>query len=108
MPESHLWAWRFDPEVIVDCLYQSLPRTQVSFCSFHRPVAEQKLDLFKFPSCGMTQPCASPAQVVRRQIINAREFRVFTNDPPDRFLTEAVAPNVENPVNEMVRRLILP
>ncbi len=52
------------------------------------------MDLFKFPSCGMTQPCASPAQVVRRQIINTREFRVFTNDPPDRFLTEAVTPTV--------------
>jgi RNA-directed DNA polymerase len=27
---------------------------------------------------------------LRRQIINARKFRAFTNDPPDRFLTEAV------------------
>jgi hypothetical protein len=62
-------------------------------------VDEQKLDLLKFPSCGMTQPCASPAQVVRRQIINAREFRVFTNDPPDRFLAEAVTPNVAGPVD---------
>jgi hypothetical protein len=92
--------------VIVDCLHQFLPRTHVSFCNFHRPVAEQKLDLFKFPSCGMTQPCASPTQVVRRQIIYAREFRVFTNDPPDRFLTEAVTTNVsENSVLRELRRL---
>jgi hypothetical protein len=50
-------------------------------------MAEQELDSFKFPSCGMTQSCASPAQIMRSQIVDAREFRVFTYDPPDRFLT---------------------
>lgn len=83
---------RFNSEVIVDCLYQSLPRAQISFCSFYRTVAEQELNLFKFPSCGMTQPCASSAQVVRRQIVDTHELCVFTNNPPDRFLTEAVTP----------------
>jgi hypothetical protein len=92
-------AWWFDPEVIVDCLHQPLPRTEVSFCGFHRAVAEQELNLFKFPSCGMTQPCASPAQIMRSQITNAREFRVFTNDPPDRFLTDAVTPHPASPAH---------
>ena len=41
---------RFNSEVIVDCLHESLPGTEISFCGFHRAVAEQKLDLLKFPS----------------------------------------------------------
>ena len=90
---------RFNSEVIVDCLYQSLPRTQISFCSFYGTVAEQELNLFKFPSCGMTQPCASPPQIMRSQIVNARELCVFTNDPPDRFLTEAAAPHPTGPAD---------
>jgi hypothetical protein len=56
-------------------------------------MAEQELNLFKLASCRMTQPCASPAQIVRSQIVNARELCIFTYDPPDGFLAEAIAPS---------------
>jgi hypothetical protein len=65
-PESHLRAaLRFDPEVIVDCLYKSLPGTEISFCGFYRPVTEQELNLFEFPSCRMAESCTRSAQIMR-------------------------------------------
>jgi len=39
--------------VIVDGPNQPLPRPQISFRGFNRTVAEEKLDLFEFASCGM-------------------------------------------------------
>jgi hypothetical protein len=77
--------------VIVHGSNQSLPRTKISFRGFDRPMTEEKLDLFEFSSCGMTQPRASATKVMGSQMVNASKFGVLAHYPPHRFLTQVVA-----------------
>jgi hypothetical protein len=48
-------------------------------------VAEQKLDLFNFPTGNMAEPGAGAPQVVRRNLVNAEALRETPNDVPDHF-----------------------
>ena len=39
---------RLDPDPVVDSLAQSLLTAEIFFCSLHRNMAQQKLNLFQF------------------------------------------------------------
>jgi hypothetical protein len=47
----------------------------------------------------MAQPGARPSQIVRSQNVDARQLRVFPNNPPDHFLADAITPHMAGPAD---------
>ena len=57
------------------------------------------MSLFQFTPRRMAQPGARPSQIVRSQNVDARQLRVFPNNPPDHFLADAITPYMAGPAD---------
>ena|ERR1035441_1874502 len=76
---------RFQPNLVVARLPQPLLTSEIALRRFHRDVAEEKLNLFKFSACRMTEARARPPAVVRCELLNARALRAVPHNVPDDF-----------------------
>lgn len=56
---------RFQPDLVVDGVVETLFASQVPLRRLHRDVSQKKLNLLQFTTSLMTKAGASPAKVVR-------------------------------------------
>jgi hypothetical protein len=59
-----------NPNPIIDCRPDALPRSKVLLGSLNRDVAKQKLDLIQLTTRTPTEPGAGSSQIVRRKCRN--------------------------------------
>jgi hypothetical protein len=81
------------PDRVVWRMEQILPCPEVAFGRLHRGVAEQHLDLLKFPAGRSTQLCTGPPQIVWRDAGDADFCRILPQHRPYDILAEALAGN---------------
>ena len=85
-------ALRFDADAVVDGATNALLAAQITFSRLDRDVPEKKLYLFQFSTGGMAKPGTRPTEIVWRKPLNACIVGVFSNDVPDSFLRQSIAP----------------
>jgi hypothetical protein len=59
-----------NPNPIIDCRPDALPRSEVMLGCLNRDVAKQKLDLIQLTARTPTEPSAGSPQIVRRKCRN--------------------------------------
>jgi hypothetical protein len=84
---------RFEPDSIIHGRADALLAAEVSLCGLNRDVAKQELYLFQFASRCVAQPCAGPAQVVRRQFFYASFRSELADNVPDDLLGHVLTPD---------------
>jgi hypothetical protein len=94
LPISRPAVWqellRFDADAIVHRVAESLLAPEISLSGLDAHVAEQKLNLFQFATCLVTQACASAAEIVWGNA-GHRGFRTrVLHHTPDDFRAKAV------------------
>ena len=63
---------RLDIHAVINCDAQFLFAAQVTLGCLDRDVSEQELDLIEFATGKMTEPGATPPEVMRRKLFYAR------------------------------------
>jgi hypothetical protein len=70
------------------------PMVSVAFCSLHRDMPEQELNLFKLTAVAMTQLRTGRPQVVRCNVLYAGFLAAGSDHVPDNVLRYAAAPHL--------------
>jgi hypothetical protein len=94
--DSMLW---FDTDAIIHRRPDPLLAAQISLGRLNRNMPQQELDLFQLTSGCLTQFCACPAQVVKREFCHANSFRTFLHNVPNRLFCHALAPDTAHLVH---------
>ena len=69
-PEMHGRRDGLNPNPIIDCRPDALPRSEVLLGCLNRDVAKQKLDLIQLAARTPTEPRAGSSQIVGRECWN--------------------------------------
>ena len=91
--DGALFALGFDPDSIIDGGPDALLAAEISLCRLDRNVAQQELNLLQFSSRYVAQPRTSPAQVVRRQLVDGSFRSELADNVPDDLLGHALTPH---------------
>jgi hypothetical protein len=75
-------AVRLDANSVIDCILKTLLTTEVPLGRLDGDMAEQKLDLVQFPSGIAAKACASPPEIMRGEVLNARFPGAVLDDMP--------------------------
>jgi len=70
IPRNALSLRWLNPNPIIDCRPDALPRFEVLLGGLNRDVAKQKLDLIQLPTRTPTEPSAGSSQIVGRECRN--------------------------------------
>src|SRR6267142_3033761 len=73
---------RFDSDLVVDGLSQSLFTTEIFFCGLHRDVAQKELNLLQLAASTVTQSSTRSSKVMRREFQDPSLARVLFDDMP--------------------------
>ena len=84
---------RFEADLVVDRISESLLAAQVAFRRLNAHVAQQELNLLRLPASLMTEAGASASQIVRGNISQAAFRTSRLHYAPDHLRTEAALTN---------------
>jgi hypothetical protein len=88
-----------DTDAIVDCILNSLLAPQIFLSSLDRNMSEQKLDLFEFAAGNMAEASARSAEIMGRQMRQAKLCCLVFNNMPDHSIRYEIAPGFSGSTN---------
>ncbi len=83
----------FNPDAVVHCVLQPLSAPKVLFRRLYAHMAEQKLDLLKFPARDVTEPGTGAAKIMRRQLNYSCFGCALPHHTPDDLLGDSCTPD---------------
>ena len=78
--------------LVIDGRSDPLLAAEVSCCRLDRDMPEKELNLVQFPAGGVAKPGTAPAKIMGCERGYAGSCRIFPNDVPNIFLTDAGTP----------------
>src|SRR3954467_14006572 len=92
LPQRGHLRTRFDANAIIDGRTNSLFAAKIALRCLNGYVPQKKLNLIQFATRSVAQPSAGTTQIMRCQCDDAGNPCRFSDDLPDRFLSDALSP----------------
>ena len=87
----------FEVEEVVDWMSEILFTAEIAFGGQNRRVSQQELNLLQFATVGVAKLRTSPAQIVRRDMLQSCSLATVSHHLPDDILGDARSPDLSAP-----------